>query len=201
MLCLSGNQLCQPQVNKAWISNLRSTKFVQGVCNSCISKSSTCILSKHLTFTNNSPWPTDQWSIEPSIFAHSAEESRAYSYNYGLTSGTADGLSSTTIPMHREVVQAERSGGMWQLRSEQERACKLATCVFSYLSDSGRQAGRQATGITYLLHGHGHRPQRFPRSVKFFSASFMSLLIWSIPSSMRSSCSDLNISQLRPQKK
>lgn len=67
---------------------------------------------------------------------------------------------------------------------------------FSYWS--GRQAGRQATGITYLLHGHGQSPQRFPRSVKFFSASFMSLLIWSIPSSMRSSCSELNISQLRP---
>lgn len=49
--------------------------------------------------------------------------------------------------------------------------------------------GRQA-GSTYLLHGQEQRPQNFPRSFKFFSASFMSLLIWSIPSSMRSSCSD-----------
>ena len=46
------------------------------------------------------------------------------------------------------------------------------------------------TGSTYLLQGHEHRPQNCPRLFKFFSASFMSLLIWSIPSSMRSSCSD-----------
>lgn len=54
---------------------------------------------------------------------------------------------------------------------------------------SEQQAGRQASS-TYLLHGQEQRPQNFPRSFKFFSASFMSLLIWSIPSSMRSSCSD-----------
>lgn len=52
-----------------------------------------------------------------------------------------------------------------------------------------KRSGRQ-TGSTYLLHGQAQRPQNFPRSVKFFSASFISLLIWSIPSSMRSSCSD-----------
>lgn len=54
---------------------------------------------------------------------------------------------------------------------------------------AGGRAGRQASS-TYLLHGQEQRPQNFPRSFKFFSASFMSLLIWSIPSSMRSSCSD-----------
>lgn len=42
---------------------------------------------------------------------------------------------------------------------------------------------------TYLLHGHMKRPQHFPKSFKFFSASFMSWLIWFMPSSTRSSCS------------
>lgn len=42
---------------------------------------------------------------------------------------------------------------------------------------------------TYLLQGRTHRPQHFSIPVKFFSASRMSALIWSIPSSMRSSCS------------
>lgn len=51
-----------------------------------------------------------------------------------------------------------------------------------------KQASSQADS-TYLLHGQAQRPQNFPRSVKFFSASFISLLIWSIPSSMRSICS------------
>jgi len=40
-----------------------------------------------------------------------------------------------------------------------------------------------------LLHGQTQRPQHLLSSVKVFSASFMSLLIWSMPSSMRSSCS------------
>lgn len=101
---------------------------------------------------------------------------------------------STTIPMHTGAVQAECNTGVGRGYGAGMRA-NWSLC-FSYWS--GRQAGRQATGITYLLHGHGQSPQRFPRSVKFFSASFMSLLIWSIPSSMRSSCSELNISQLRP---
>ena len=42
---------------------------------------------------------------------------------------------------------------------------------------------------TYLLHGHLKSPQHFPKSFKFFSASFMSWLIWFMPSSTRSSCS------------
>lgn len=42
---------------------------------------------------------------------------------------------------------------------------------------------------TYLLHGHMKMPQHFPKSFKFFSASFMSWLIWFMPSSTRSSCS------------
>lgn len=102
---------------------------------------------------------------------------------------------STTIPMHTGAVQAECiRGGVVAT----ERGC-VQTCHCAFpIGQAGKQAGRQATGITYLLHGHGQSPQRFPRSVKFFSASFMSLLIWSIPSSMRSSCSELNISQLWP---
>lgn len=100
------------------------------------------------------------------------------------------------------------------------RLCMLCSCLFRlcvvvalglithnnitrlYTSEAGewidRQVGRQAlkhmqsgdTGSTYLLQGHVHRPQNCPRLFKFFSASIMSLLIWSIPSSMRSSCSD-----------
>lgn len=70
--------------------------------------------------------------------------------------------------------------------------------LFTRSRQTDREAGRQAlkhmqsgdTGSTYLLQGHEHRPQNCPRLFKFFSASFMSLLIWSIPSSMRSSCSD-----------
>ena len=42
---------------------------------------------------------------------------------------------------------------------------------------------------TYLLHGHMNRPQHFPKPFKLFSASFMSWLIWFMPSSTRSSCS------------
>lgn len=42
---------------------------------------------------------------------------------------------------------------------------------------------------THLLQGRTQIPQHFSMPVKFFSASFMSALIWSIPSSMRSSCS------------
>lgn len=60
-------------------------------------------------------------------------------------------------------------------------------------------AGRQA-GSTYLLQGQEQRPQNAPRSFKFFSASFMSLLIWSIPSSIRSSCSDYQHKSIFPHK-
>lgn len=46
---------------------------------------------------------------------------------------------------------------------------------------------RAPPNITYL--SQEHRPQHLPRSVRFFSASLMSWLIWSSPSSIRSSCS------------
>lgn len=42
---------------------------------------------------------------------------------------------------------------------------------------------------THLLQGKMQSPQHFSIPSRFFSASFMSVLIWSIPSSMRSSCS------------
>ena len=48
---------------------------------------------------------------------------------------------------------------------------------------------RELVPSTYLLQGHMKRPQHFPKSFKFFSASFMSWLIWFMPSSTRSSCS------------
>lgn len=41
----------------------------------------------------------------------------------------------------------------------------------------------------YLLQGKTQIPQHFSMPLKFFSASRMSALIWSIPSSIRSSCS------------
>lgn len=45
------------------------------------------------------------------------------------------------------------------------------------------------SGQPYLLHGRTQRPQHFSIPVRFFSASRMSALIWSIPSSILSSCS------------
>lgn len=41
----------------------------------------------------------------------------------------------------------------------------------------------------YLVQGRAQSPQHFSMPVKFFSASRMSSLIWSIPSSIRSNCS------------
>lgn len=41
----------------------------------------------------------------------------------------------------------------------------------------------------YLLQGKTQMPQHFSMPLKFFSASRMSALIWSMPSSIRSSCS------------
>ena len=80
--------------------------------------------------------------------------------------------------------------------------------LYTRSRQTDREAGRQAlkhmqsgnTGSTYLLQGHEHRPQNCPRLFKFFSASFMSLLIWSIPSSMRSSCSDYQHIVIFPSK-
>lgn len=45
---------------------------------------------------------------------------------------------------------------------------------------------------TYFLIGQIHRPQHWAMSVRFFSASLMSLLIESMPSSIRSNCSVRN---------
>ncbi len=104
------------------------------------------------------------------------------------------------------------------------RACSAGACSESVLltahttvhhalhtrsRQTDREAGRRAlkhmqsgdTGSTYLLQGHEHRPQNCPRLFKFFSASFMSLLIWSIPSSMRSSCSDYQHIVIFPSKR
>ena len=43
---------------------------------------------------------------------------------------------------------------------------------------------------TDRFHGNTQSPQHFSNPSKFFSASLMSWLIWSIPSSIRSSCSE-----------
>lgn len=50
----------------------------------------------------------------------------------------------------------------------------------------------------YLLHGRTQIPQHFSIPVRFFSASFMSALIWSMPSSMRSSCSARQVHASQP---
>lgn len=42
---------------------------------------------------------------------------------------------------------------------------------------------------TYFLQGSTQMPQHFSMPLKFFSASRISALIWSIPSSTRSNCS------------
>lgn len=59
-------------------------------------------------------------------------------------------------------------------------------CHISYLDTKRLQP-------TNLFHGRTHRPQHFSRPSKFFSASFISWLIWSMPSSMRSNCSEILI--------
>lgn len=43
---------------------------------------------------------------------------------------------------------------------------------------------------TDLFHGSTQSPQHFSKPSRFFSASRMSWLIWSMPSSIRSSCSE-----------
>lgn len=43
--------------------------------------------------------------------------------------------------------------------------------------------------MTYLLQGSTHNPQHFSIPARLLSASFMSALIWSMPSSILSSCS------------
>ena len=106
--------------------------------------------------------------------------------------------------------QACRHAGM---RWCQVPVCALATGLAAHTTvhhalrtrsrrtDSRTAAGTAThSGGTYLLQGHEHRPQNCPRLFKFFSASFMSLLIWSIPSSMRSSCSDYQHNVIFPTK-
>lgn len=48
---------------------------------------------------------------------------------------------------------------------------------------------KDAGSWTYFLSGQIQRPQHWAMSVRFFSASLMSLLMESIPSSIRSNCS------------
>lgn len=49
--------------------------------------------------------------------------------------------------------------------------------------------GRKRKVATHLLQGRTQSPQHFSMPARLLSASFMSALIWSIPSSIRSSCS------------
>jgi len=45
------------------------------------------------------------------------------------------------------------------------------------------------SAVSYFFHGRTQRPQHFSIPSRFFSASRMSWLIWSIPSAIRSICS------------
>lgn len=53
-----------------------------------------------------------------------------------------------------------------------------------------------STNITDLLQGQTQSPQHLLSSVSVFSASLMSLFIWSMPSSIRFSCSRRETSNL-----
>lgn len=66
-------------------------------------------------------------------------------------------------------------------------ALKKRVCV----NGTGHQVskGMHPRHQTYFLIGQIHRPQHWAMSVRFFSASLMSLLMESMPSSIRSSCS------------
>ena len=55
-----------------------------------------------------------------------------------------------------------------------------------------KATGWVKVSVTYFLIGQTHSPQHWAMSVRFFSASLMSLLMESMPSSMRSSCSVRN---------
>lgn len=72
---------------------------------------------------------------------------------------------------------------LWRKKVKQKRKKEEKLDATTYVKDLGHVVS------TYLLHGHMKSPQHFPKSFKFFSASFMSWLIWFMPSSTRSSCS------------
>ena len=82
-------------------------------------------------------------------------------------------------------------------RMEKDKEKKDKTSDIHFDIKEKKKKERKKTGrhrlelvpSTYLLQGHMKRPQHFPKSFKFFSASFMSWLIWFMPSSTRSSCS------------
>lgn len=74
--------------------------------------------------------------------------------------------------------------------SERQHVLELGTglLVFGHLLGKGVDFGTR----TYFLSGQIHRPQQWAMSVRFFSASLMSLLMESMPSSIRSNCSVRN---------
>ena len=85
---------------------------------------------------------------------------------------------------------------MKRMEKDKEKKDKTSDIHFD-IKKKKKKKERKKTGrhrlelvpSTYLLQGHMKRPQHFPKSFKFFSASFMSWLIWFMPSSTRSSCS------------
>ena len=107
------------------------------------------------------------------------------------------------IPHRTKHKKRERGRGGEKERDKErtkERRQQLQT--FTMTKESKQKKKKGKTGrhhickeplghivSTYLLHGHMKSPQHFPKSFKFFSASFMSWLIWFMPSSTRSSCS------------
>lgn len=71
-------------------------------------------------------------------------------------------------------------------------SCLCGNVVFVLLSP----VTSMTRSTTYLLHGSTQSPQHFSMPLKFFSASRISALIWSIPSSIRSNCSRVQWFQL-----
>ena len=58
-----------------------------------------------------------------------------------------------------------------------------------FRNERGGGAYKGTMRNTHLLQGKTHSPQHFSMPARLLSASFISALIWSMPSSMRSSCS------------
>lgn len=96
--------------------------------------------------------------------------------------------------------RCQKNKGGREEREDKEEKTKLQTVTVTKGNSKKKRRGKKTDATTYvrpfchmvstyLLHGHMKRPQHFPKSFKFFSASFMSWLIWFMPSSTRSSCS------------
>lgn len=85
-------------------------------------------------------------------------------------------LYSTFIGIGKKSIGGQTSCPQLKVQSE------------NYQNNTGENMACINRG-SHFFHGRTHKPQHFSRPSKLFSASFMSALILSIPSSILSSCS------------